>query len=98
MTNFRDEVISSETTARGQRLINSLSTGKDDAVDFTDDKNFFNAINTNVKVDRVRVSKGRHGVALESFSRKWLISTEAERRLTQHTTQRGIREILHPSL
>ena len=53
MTNFRGEVISSETTARGKRLINSLSTGEDDAVDFTDDDILCNALNSKVNVDRV---------------------------------------------
>ena len=62
MTNFRGEVISSETTARGRRLINSLSTGEDDAVDFTDYENLFNVVNAKVNVERVGASKGRHGV------------------------------------
>ena len=62
MTNFRVEVISSETIARGRRIINSLSTGEDNAVDFTDDNNFFNALNAKVNIARVGASKGRHGV------------------------------------
>ena len=40
MTDFSGEVISSETIARGRRIINSLSTIEYDAMDFTDDDNF----------------------------------------------------------
>ena len=68
MTNFRGEVISSETIARGRRIINSLSTGEDNALDFTDDNNFFNALNAKVNIARVGASKERHGVTLDSFS------------------------------
>ena len=37
MTDFRGEVTSSETIAKVQRIINSLSTREYHAVDFTDD-------------------------------------------------------------
>ena len=37
MTGFRGEVNSSEAIARGQLIINYLSTGEDYVVDFTDD-------------------------------------------------------------
>ena len=37
MTDFRGEVIISETITRGRRIINTLSTGEDDAEDFTDE-------------------------------------------------------------
>ena len=62
MTYFRGQVISSETIARGQKIINFLSTGEDDAVDFTDYENLFNVVNAKVNVERVGASKGRHGV------------------------------------
>ena len=95
MTDFRGEVISNETIARGQRIIIYLSTGEEDAVDFTDDDILFNAFNAKFNVDMVRTSKGRHGVTSNSLSQKWLISPESARRTVQHTTQRGIRKILH---
>ena len=98
MINFRGEFIISETITRGQRIIHFLSTGEDDAVDFMDDKKFFNALNDKVNVARVGVSKGIHGFTLESLSQKWLISPEVARRTVQHTTQRGKRTILYPSL
>ena len=98
MNDFRVEVNSSETIARGQQIINSLSTSEDDAVNFTDDENFYNALNTKINVARVGASKGIHGVTLDSLSQKWLVSPEAERRTLQNTTHRGIRMILHPSL
>ena len=63
-----------------------------------DDQNLFDAINDKVNVDRVGVSKGKHGDTSESFPQKMLISTEASKRTVQHTTQQGIRTILHPSL
>ena len=47
---------------------------------------------------KVGESKGRHGVTSEYLSKKWLISTEAAIITVQHTTERGIRKILHPSL
>ena len=46
---------------------------------------------------KVRVSKRRHGVTSDSLYQKWLISPEASRRTVKHTTQGGIRKILHPS-
>ena len=74
MTEFRGVVIRSETIKRGRRIINSLSTSEDNAVDFTDDENLYNELNDKVNVSRVGYSKGRHGVTSESLSQKWLIS------------------------
>ena len=73
MTDFRREVISSGTIARVQRIINSLSTGEDDAVDFTDDKNFFNALNTKFNVAKFGAPKGRHDDTSDPLYQKWLI-------------------------
>ena len=98
MTYFRVEFISSETIARGLRIINSLSTGEDDAVDFTYDNNLFNTLNAKVNVARVGAPKGSHGVTSMFLSKKWFISPEAARRTVQNTTQQYIRTILHPSL
>ena len=98
MINFRGEFIISETITRGQRIIHFLSTGEDDAVDFMDDKKFFNALNDKVNLARVGVSKGIHGFTLESLSQKWLISQEEARRTVHHTTQQGIRIIIYPYL
>ena len=47
---------------------------------------------------KVGSSKGRHGVTLEYLSQKWLISPQADMKKVQHTTQQGIRKILHPYL
>ena len=74
ITDFRGEVISRETIARGQRIINSLSTSEDDAVDFTDNEIFYNALNAKVNMAMVVSSKGRYGVTLKSLSLKLLIS------------------------
>ena len=81
ITDFRVEIISSDTIARRRRIIISFCTGEYDAVYFTDDNNFFNTLNDNFNMDRVRVLKVRHGVTLESLSQKWLISPEAARRI-----------------
>ena len=43
-------------------------------------------------------SKGRHGINSESLYQKWLVSPEAAIITVQHTTERGVRKILHPSL
>ena len=86
MTYFRGQVISNETIAKGQSISNSISTGEEDSLDFTDDENFFDLLNTKVNVARVGVSKGKHGVASESLSQKWLVSLEAAKRTVQHTT------------
>ena len=53
MPDFRGEVISSETIAKGRRIMNYLSTSEDDAADFTDDENLYNALNATVNVYRV---------------------------------------------
>ena len=98
MTDLRGDVIVSETIARGQRIINPLSTRKYHVVDFTDDDNFYKALNYKVNVAKVGASEVKHGVTLGSLSQKWLISPETARITVQHTTQRGIKTILHPSL
>ena len=67
-------------------------------MDLTDDESFYNALNAKVDVARVVESRGGHFFTLDSLYQKWLISPEAARRTVQHTTQRGIRTILHPSL
>ena len=94
MTDFRGEVINNETITRGRRIINSLSTSKYHAVDFTDDKYLYTALNTKVNVAKFGGYNGKHGVNLESLSQKWIISLEADRRTVKHTTKRGIRKIL----
>ena len=73
----------------------SLPLGEEDAVYFTDDEIFFDALNTKFNMARVGVSKVKQGVSSESLSHKWLISPEAAKRKLQHTTQRDIRAILH---
>ena len=98
MADFRGKVIRSDTIVRVRWIINSLSISEDDALDFTGDDNLYNALKAKVNVDRVGASKGRHGVTSESVSNKLLISPEPERRKVQHTTQRWIRMIIHPSL
>ena len=57
MTNFRGQVIRSDNIAKGPSIINSLSTSKDDAVNFTDYDNFFNALNAKDNVASIRASK-----------------------------------------
>ena len=70
MDDFRGEVIRSENAARRQRIINSLSKSEEDAIYFTDDDNFFNALNAKVNAARVGGSKGRHGVTSEYLYQK----------------------------
>ena len=98
MTDFRGEFIISETITRGRRIINSLFYKKDHTVDFIDDEKLYKALNAKINVAKIGASKRRHGFASESLSQKWLISLEAVRRKVQHTTQRGIRTILHSYL
>ena len=54
MTDFRGEVIISEIIARGRRIINSLYNSKYHAVYFTDDNNFYEALNAKVNMAKVR--------------------------------------------
>ena len=98
MTNFRGQVIDREAIARGQRIINSVSTSYEDAIDFTDDNNFYDALKAKVNVARVGVSKGKHAISHETLSKNWMVSPETAMRMVQRTTQRGIRTVLHPSL
>ena len=44
-----------ETITRGWRIIDYLSTGKENVVDFIDDKKFFDVCNAKVIVARVGV-------------------------------------------
>ena len=67
-------------------------------MDFTDYDNFYKSLKDKANVAKVGASKGRHGVTLESLSQKCLFSPEESRRTVQHTTHRGIRKVLHPSL
>ena len=63
-------VISNETIIRGERIRNYLSTNKEDAVDFTDDENFFDTLNAKFNVARVGMSKCKHGGTSNSLSHK----------------------------
>ena len=96
MTEFRGGVTIIQSIARGRRIINNLSTIEDDAMHFTDDEHFYKALNAKVNVAKVVASKGRYGVTLDSLSQKWLILLEATSRIVRHTTQQGIRIIIHP--
>ena len=87
MTDFKGEVISSDTISKGHGIINDLSNGEDDAVNFTDDANFFHVINAKVNVARVGASKGRHDVTSNSLPHNWLITMEAARITVKHTNQ-----------
>ena len=49
-------------------------------------------------MDKVGESKGRYRFTSEFLSQKWLISKEVAKITVKHTTQSGIRKILHPSL
>ena len=55
MNDFRGEVMRNETITRGWRIIDYLSTGKENVVDFIDDKKFFDVCNAKVIVARVGV-------------------------------------------
>ena len=98
MTDLRGKVINNETIIRGRRIIYYLYPSKDHAVDFTDDDNFYIAINAKVNVAKVGAYKCRHGFTLESLPQKWFISPETASRTVQHTIQQDISMILHPSL
>ena len=101
MTDFGGNIITRETMARGRRIINSVSatTCADiDAIDFTDDDNFADALQANVHVSRVGTSKKRHAVDSEMLAKRWNIDPKTAARTVKSTTQRGIRTVLHPSL
>ena len=98
MTEFRGEVIIIKTIARGRRIINSLSTSKDHAVDFTNDKKNYKGLNDKVNVANIGAYKVSHGVKLGYLSHKYLISPEKSRKTVQNNSHQGIRTILHPSL
>ena len=84
MTGFRGEFIINETITRGQSIINPLSTGKENEVDFTDDQNLFDVLNDKVNVTIIGVLKGEHGVTSEYLSQKWLISPSGQDNSTTH--------------
>ena len=105
MTDFRGHIIDRESLARGRRIISFMThtitnhTSIDvDTIDFTDNDNFGDALQSKVQVPRVGVSKGKRSIPAEALAQKWMISPEAANRTVQCTTQRGIRTVLHPSL
>ena len=98
MPHFSGKFIRNKNITRGQRIINSPSTGKEYAVYFTDNENFFDEFNAKANVARLVISKGKHSVTSKSLSHKWWISPEVNKRTVKHTTQQGIRTILHPAL
>ena len=62
MNDFRGQVIDRETVARIWRIINYISMSCIfDAVYFTGDYNFFDALNSKVNVEHVGISKGKNG-------------------------------------
>ena len=100
MTDFRGQIVDRETIARGRRIISAVSHTCIDveAIDFTDDDNFGQALQSKVTVSRVGVGKNKRSITAETLARKWLVSPEAAKRTVQQTTQRGVRTVLHPSL
>ena len=73
ITDSAGNIIIKETMARARRIINSTSvtTCADiDAIDFTDDDNFADALQANVYVDRVGISKKRHAVDYEMLAKQ----------------------------
>ena len=109
MTDLRGLVVYQEEMTRGQRITNSVSTTSKylNVIDFKDDDNFYEALVSTVKVSRkvsrvgvsrVVFSKGKKGIIHQTLSKNWMVSPETALRTVNRTTQRGIREVLHPSL
>ena len=59
MTNFRRLVVDQEAMTRVRRIMNYVSTTSEDlnVIDFTDNRNFYEALVSTVKVSRVGVSR-----------------------------------------
>ena len=81
----------------GRRFINLVSTS-DQAVDFTSDDHFHDALQAHVNVSRVQVKNGHRAINSDMLAEKWLVSPEVARRTLERTTQRGVRTISNPSL
>ena len=78
--NYTPTFVSNETNKRGESIFNYFSNGEEGAVYFTDDANFFDALNAKFNASIIRVLKEKHGVTYESLSQKLLISPEASKR------------------
>ena len=96
--NYTPTFVSNETNKRGESIFNYFSNGEEGAVYFTDDANFFDALNAKFNASIIRVLKEKHGVTYESLSQKWSVSIEAAKIKVQHTSHRGIKMILRPYL
>ena len=73
MTNSASNIITRETMVRGRKIINLISvTICTDiyVINFTDDDNFVDALQVNVHVDRVGISKKRHPVDYEMLAKQ----------------------------
>ena len=81
----------------GRRFINLVSTSEQ-AVDFTSDDHFYDALQAHVNVSWVQVKNGHRAINSDTLAEKWLVLPEVARRTLEQTTQRGIRTISNPSL
>ena len=70
MTDFRGHIIDRESLARGQRIISSMThTSVDvETIDFTDNDNFGDTLQSKVQVSRVGVSKGKRSIPAETLA------------------------------
>ena len=75
MTDFRGEITDNETVARRSIIITSMYTScKFDALYFTDNYNFYGALNSKFNVVCVRVSNSKHGINHETLSDNCMLS------------------------
>ena len=89
--------VSSEVIARVQRLISSVSWSHF-SVDPTNDKILADALERNVMVFWVKMSRGWRAIDSETLAKKWMISPEIARRTLSRTTHHGIRTTSESSL
>jgi hypothetical protein len=81
----------------GRQCINVVSTSKQ-AVDFTRNDHFHDALQAHVNVLQVQVKNGHQAINSDTLAEKWLVSPEVARRTLKRTTRRRVWTISNPSL
>ena len=102
MMDYKGELVDRTPAARGQRVINDVSTScaAEPTINFhfSQGYNLANELDSNVSAVGVTNSRAARMIDHMTLSRKWGIPPATARRTVRATTQRGVQTILHPSL
>ena len=92
----------SDTSMRGPKLVVNSLTSHHPLVDITHNDNFATVLQSKVNVSATQSggvrSNAKKSVDAPTLARRWMIPENRARQTVQQTTQRGVRDIINPTL